>query len=364
MQQKKEKKQQKKYYLSKKVSDLDKNIFYEYLSIMLDWWVSITKALDSAWKRWKNHYFKEQLEHMKVFLSSWDSLNKAMRKMPRIFSKFEYSLVEAWESSWTVIQALENLSYIFNKKYLLRKKVVWALSYPIMIFFVLIWAILVVMTMVIPKIRSLFDEAQIELPFTTRLLIATSDFISNNLAWIIFVIFVIFFIIKLYKSTSRGRYDFEMMIFSTPLIWPVYRNYVLAWISTNLWNLIQAWVPIINTLDLTWKATNSLVYESLIEKVKKKVSLWEKIVDSMREVDEEEKFFPNDFLQMLEVWEKTASMWKVSKKMVNQYEREVDFSLANLTKIIEPIMIAIAAIFVLWFAMAIFTAILKITDTV
>ena len=80
--------------------------------------------------------------------------------------------------------------------------------------------------------------------------------------------------------------------------------------------------------------------------------------------NEENQFFPADFLQMLSVWEKTASLEKVTKKISVQYNREVDYSLSNLTKWIEPIAIMLAWVFVLWFAFAIFGAIMKVTQTV
>ena len=95
-----------------------------------------------------------------------------------------------------------------------------------------------------------------------------------------------------------------------------------------------------------------------------KVSTWEKIVDAMRWVDPEMKYFPSDFLQMLSVGEKTASLDKISAKINIQYEKEVDYALTNLTKWIEPLAILIAWVFVLWFAFAIFWAILKVTQTV
>lgn len=84
----------------------------------------------------------------------------------------------------------------------------------------------------------------------------------------------------------------------------------------------------------------------------------------MAKVDEKNEFFPPDFLQMLSVGEKTASLEKVTKKINEQYTREVNYSLENLTKWIEPIAILLAGIFVLWFAFAIFGAILKVTETV
>ena len=84
----------------------------------------------------------------------------------------------------------------------------------------------------------------------------------------------------------------------------------------------------------------------------------------MREVDEDKFYFPNSYLQMLAVWEKTANMEEISEKMVDQYTREVDYSLSNLTKWIEPLAIVIASLFVLWFAFAVFWAILQVTEVV
>jgi type IV pilus assembly protein PilC len=84
----------------------------------------------------------------------------------------------------------------------------------------------------------------------------------------------------------------------------------------------------------------------------------------MKDIDPNHFFFPNDFVQMLAVWEKTATLENVSKKINDQYTREVDYSLASMTKWIEPLAILIASVFVLWFAFAIFGAILKVTQTV
>jgi type II secretory pathway component PulF len=84
----------------------------------------------------------------------------------------------------------------------------------------------------------------------------------------------------------------------------------------------------------------------------------------MKDIDPNHFFFPNDFIQMLAVGEKTATLENVSKKINDQYTREVDYSLASMTKWIEPLAILLASVFVLWFAFAIFGAILKVTQTV
>lgn len=106
------------------------------------------------------------------------------------------------------------------------------------------------------------------------------------------------------------------------------------------------------------------MYEAHLNEVIEKVSGGQKIVDSIQETDPEHMLFPLPFLQMLSVGEKTASLDTVTQKLTEQYTREVNYSLANLTKWIEPIAILVAGVFVLWFAFAIFGAILKVTQTV
>jgi type IV pilus assembly protein PilC len=103
---------------------------------------------------------------------------------------------------------------------------------------------------------------------------------------------------------------------------------------------------------------------ALFDRIITKVSSGSKIVESMLEVDPLHEYFPSDFITMLSVWEKTANIWKITEKINNQYTIEIDNSLASITKWIEPIAIASAWIFVLWFAFAIFGAILKLTQTV
>lgn len=353
-----------KQYFFKKISLMDKFNFYEYLSIMLDWWLTITSALDSVSKKMKNEFFREKIKEMNLFISSWDSLNKAMKKLPDIFDQSEYSLIEAWEKSWSLMTTLSSMATESKKLYELRQTIKSSLTYPIIIFLFLILAIVIVMTYVIPSIIPLIDDAWVEKPFATIALIATSNFISNNIILLILFWALSWIMLFLFKNSEWGKDFFDNLFLKLPLIWEVYRNYIIASTSATLWILMNAWIPIIKSIILVWKSTNNVVYENLFNEISVKVWYWQKIVDSISEVDKENIYFPIDFLQLLAVWEKTASIEKVCKKLNEQYTREVNYSLVNLTKWIEPLAILVAWAFVLWFAFAIFWAILKVTQTV
>lgn len=355
---------EKKFYLFKKVSFIEKANFFEFLSVMLDSGVNFVQALDSFSERAKNEYFREKISQLKIYISSWESLSKSMKKMPDIFNDTETSIIESWEKSGSLVDSLSSLSSDYTKIHNLRWKIKWALTYPFIIFIFLIVAVLLVMTYVVPTLKPLFETAEVSLPAATIALIATSNFISNYFAYIIILSILWFVFLVFYRNTPSWKQFFDRFFLSLPLIWAVYKNYILSRIAANLWVLISSWVSILKTLSLVGRSTNNVVYADLFDSIMNKVASGNKIVDSMLELDPAHEYFPSDFLQMLSVWEKTASMWKITEKINAQYTIEVDNSLASMTKWIEPIAIAWAWIFVLWFAFAIFWAILKLTQTV
>ena len=354
----------KNFYVFKKVNVMDKYNFYEYLSVMLDGGVTISETLESVQAKIKNEFFKEKINELLSYVASGDSFSKSMKKIPQVFASSEVSIIEAWETTGKLTDSLAKLSDDLRKTHELRAKVKWAMTYPTIIILFLIASVVAVLLFVIPSIKPLFDTAEVELPASTQALIGTSDFIANNFLLIALFFITVWVLFYGYKNTEKWRANVDYALLHTPLVGKVYKNYILSSIASSLGTLIGAWVWVLKALTLVSKSLNNAVYQSLLSEVITKVSSWNKIVDSMQDVDEENQFFPADFLQMLSVWEKTASLEKVSKKISVQYNREVDYSLSNLTKWIEPIAIMLAGVFVLWFAFAIFGAIMKVTQTV
>lgn len=354
----------KEFTLRKKVWVVDRYNFYEYMSVMIDGWVWITEALSSVESKITSPYFKQKIKELITYISSWDSFSKSMKKMPNIFEAYEVSLIESWETTGQLSSSFMKLSEELKKLHELKNKIKWALTYPMIIFIFLIIALIIVLTYVIPAIEPLFVDSNVDLPLATTALIATSDFIINNYLLIFLFFATAFVLFLIYKNTKQWRESLELFIFDFPLIGKIYKNYILSNVAANLSSLVWSWIWIVKSLSLVWKSTNSYVYMWVFDEVITKVSSWETIVKSIEDTDKNKQFFPADFLQMLSVWEKTASIESICNKINVQYQKEVDYSLARLTKWIEPIAILISWIFILWFSFAIFWAILQVTQTV
>lgn len=360
----KEEEKKQDFFLFKKVSVVEKYNFYEYLGVLIDWWVNISEAIISTGQKIRNPFFKQKIEELSMFVQSGDPLSKSMKKIPQIFDNGEITIIEAGEQTWTLTSSLFKLSEELKKMYALKQKVKAALTYPMIIFIFLLLSVIIVLAYVIPAIRPLFENANVELPFATKALVATSDFIRHDFIYlIVLAIWGILFFTG-WKNTEKGKMSIDSFLLNFPLIGTVYRNYIVSIIASNLWTLIGSWVNVIKALNLVGRIPKNAIYEALFIAVVERVAKGYRITDAMKEVDPNGYFFPHDFIQMLGVGEKTATLEKVCGKINDQYTREVDYSLANLTKWIEPLAILFAAIFVLWFAFAIFWAILKLTQTV
>ena len=349
-------------WLFSRVKTKEKALFYEHMANLMDWWVSITDSLSSFVEKTSNKTLAQYINNLSYFVNKWDNLSLSMKKIPALFKTQEIALIEAWESTGNLVESLYSISDLIKEKDALRSEIKWALTYPTIIWVFLVLAIIIVMIFVVPKLMAMFNETWLELPFSTRALIATSVFFQNNILFIIFFTVFWTFGIKSFAETDSGKLFFDKIYFNLPIVWDVYKNYSLAIISNNMWILMKWWISLMRVFDLTAASSPSFLYEKALLTVKEKVKLWEWIASSMEDVDPERNFFKRDFTQMISVWEKTSSLDKITVKLSNYYSREVRSSLSVLLKWIEPIAILIAWIFVVWFALAIFSAVMQLSN--
>jgi type II secretory pathway component PulF len=291
-------------------------------------------------------------------------MSSAMKKLPRTFDTAEISIIQAGEQSGTLHRSFMSLAEDVRNRDDLRKKILSAMTYPLIIVGFLFAAIVIVMVFVIPKLLPLFETAQTELPLSTRSLIATSDFISNHFFLLFFLGIIAGASLYSYAITPSGKEFFDRLLLKIPVVGNVYRNYMIVRMATTLGLLLASGIPILKTLRLTADSTNNAAFQEIIGTSIQSIERGNKIADSFIASDPEHRYFTRDFTQLIAAGEKTSTINKVCTKIAAQYNREVDASIANLVKFIEPMAILVAGVFVVWFAFAIFSAVLKITETV
>ncbi len=338
----------------------DKVLFYESISNLLEWWVTLLAWLKWLADRLDNGAFRDVVENTIFFLESGDALNVAMRKIPGFYGDKEIAIIESGEQTWMMSITFAAIAKELRMQEDLRRKIVWALAYPFIIFGFLILAIIVVMIYVIPQIMPMIFEMTTDIPWSTRSLIAISDFTENNIWYIVLFSCAMGLFFYGYVSTISGKKWLDTSKIKFPLIGKVYKNYMIVQVMDTFALLMSSWVSILKSLKLTWVSSWNAIVTLMFESIARDVSAGKKIAESFKEADPYRILFTSDIIQMIESAERTSTLDSTARKIGEQYRREVDSSLAIMVKFIEPIALLWAWVFVLWFAVAIFSAIMQV----
>lgn len=196
----------------------------------------------------------------------------------------------------------------------------------------------------------------------TRTLVWMSSFLSENILTIVFGSLALGLIFVGYTRTDMGKYRWDMQKLLFPLTGHVYKNYLIVRTMSTFHLLTSSGVSIVKTLRLTGESSGNTVIKKLYNLISDDVAHGTKISDSMRNQDKEQVFFTPDILQMIESSERTSTIDSVTDRISMQYKREVDVALNMMVKFIEPTALLLAGLFVLWFAIAIFSAIMQIVS--
>lgn len=342
-----------------KIKIKEKIIFYRLMATMLNAWMSLLKGVQVLEKQEKNQKFKKILESMYEGLREWRNLSECMDEFPASFSEAEIGVVRSGEKTWKLNEVMVSLADQVEKVASITWKLKSALIYPAMIMLVVAGVIFVMMTMVVPKLIEIFDDAS-NLPQSTQVLIFFSNMMRNYWYVIILVIFIMYFWLLFWKRTPNGKYTFDKFMLEIPVFWNVVQKVILSKFSRVFAWLMASWVSVVESLKIVSDAVWNEVYRQRILLLLEDVRQWMKIWESL----EGDKLFPDMMVQMIQVGEQSAKLDTTIVKVADFYDEQVDNIASTINKLLEPFIIVFLAVVVWFIAMAIMQPIMNLADTI
>lgn len=329
----------KRIQLLDRVSKKDVYVFFRQLAILVDANVPLVQSLRALSQQVKGAYFKEVLANVANDVDGGTSLSKAFSKYPKVFTPFSVNLIKSGEVSGRLSESLNYLADYLEKQYYLFTKVRGAMFYPAFILFTFIVIGILVMTMVMPNLTSILTESGQELPWTTKVIIALSNFIINWW-WLLLAVFI-GSIILLYQGvkTKAGRYLWDKTKLKIPIFGGIFQKASLSQFADSLSALVKGGVSIINALDIAGQVANNVIYKNIIFSARDEV----KVGKSLSSVLERHKEFTPLFIQMTRTGERTGKLESILGKLSIFYNKEVDSIVENLSKLLEPILLIFLA---------------------
>ncbi|EKF9171795.1 type II secretion system F family protein [Vibrio cholerae] len=322
--------------LTHRVKSKDITILTRQLATMLTTGVSIVQALKLVGDNHRKAEMKSILAQITKSVEAGTPLSKAMRTASAHFDTLYVDLVETGEMSGNLPEVFERLATYREKSEQLRAKVIKALIYPSMVVLVALGVSYLMLTMVIPEFESMFKGFGAELPWFTQQVLKLSHWVQAYSLWAFIAIAAAIFGLKaLRKNSFQIRLKTSRLGLKFPIIGNVLAKASIAKFSRTLATSFAAGIPILASLKTTAKTSGNVHFETAINEVYRDTAAGMPMYIAMRNTDA----FPEMVLQMVMIGEESGQLDDMLNKVATIYEFEVDNTVDNLGKILEPLII-------------------------
>lgn len=335
-------------------------VFTRQLATMVDAGLPLIQALDAQAEQASNSAFKAVIRRVMADVESGSTLSDALEKHPRVFSGLYVNLVKAGEVSGMLDEILDRIAGYLEASESLRRKVKSALVYPSAVTLIAIGITIFLLVVVIPKFGKIFSSLGGELPGPTRMLLAVSEALKQNILYVFGVIALGVVGLKLVARTPNGRYKLDKFKLEMPVFGELMRKVAIAKFARTLCTLVRAGVPILGSLEITAKTAGNVVVEQAVDSVRESIREGESIAEPLAATG----VFPAMVVRMISVGEQTGSLEAMLGKIADFYEDQVNTAVAAMTSLIEPLIIAFLGIVIGTIVICMFLPVFKITELV
>lgn len=325
-------------------------VFCRQMYALMKSGVPILRAIKGLSESSNSPKLKAALVEVGNQLEGGYALSSAFNQHPKVFSPLFVSLIHVGENTGQLDNAFLKLSSYFEREQETKKRIKTALRYPTMVLAFLVIAMVILNLMVIPMFSSLFARLGADLPWATKLLIASSNFFINYWPYMLFASLGLFLGIRHYLKTPEGLYKWDRLKIKLPIVGSVIERSILARFSHSFAIVLKAGVPMTTGLTLVADAVDNKYMEGKILAMRTSIESGESLLRSAGT----SKLFTPLVIQMIAVGEETGRVDELLAEVGEYYEREVDYDLNTLTARIEPIMIVIVAAMVLLLALGVY----------
>lgn len=326
-----------KKYLSffNTVSTKDVVMLSQQISTLFEAQVSALKVFRLLATETENPALATILNQIADDLQGGSSISKAMAKHPKVFSPFYVSMVVSGEETGHLDEVFIFLAEYLDRTYAMSSKARNALIYPAFVVITFVAVMILMLTMVIPKISEILLASGQEIPLYTQVVLGFSSFFVNYGLFLAGAIVIAAVFLFRFVHSSKGKFAFDSFKISIPFVGDFFKKLYLARIADNLSTSLASGITMVRSLELSATVVDNLVYQKLLTETVESVKGGASVSDSMAKYHE----VPGIIVQMIKVGEETGELGAILKTMAKFYNREVNAATETLVSLIEPVMI-------------------------
>ena len=347
--------------LSGKVKSKVLTTFTRQLATLVDAGLPLLRGLRVLEKQEKNPTLKNIIAELALSIEGGSTFSEGLAQHPKVFNRLFVNMVKAGELGGVLEVVLNRLSEFMEKAQKIKGKVVAAMFYPVAVLVVAVAILMVLMIKVIPSFEQVFlgmGEGR-PLPAFTRLVLGISRAIKDNILISLGVVVVLIVLFVLFKKTKFGRHAWDKFKLKMPVVGPVVSKVAISRFTRTLGTLVSSGVPILQALTIVKETAGNIVISNAVNAVHESVKEGETITAPL----EASGVFPPMVISMVDVGEQTGALPEMLLKIADNYDDEVDNSVAAMTSLLEPIMIVFLAVIVGSIVIAMFLPLIDLMNS-
>lgn len=334
--------------------------FTSQLAVMIRAGISIRAAIEGIAEQVENPKFKQMLQQMRRDVESGKQFSEALARYPKTFSPLYINMVRASELSGGFSRMLDRIAAYLGQQIETASMVKGAMIYPGIIGTLAVGTTVFLLTFVLPRFMTIFKGKEAALPAPTKLLLAMSQFMTNY--WYLCLLGLGAFIwgFLLMIRTDWGALWWDKTKLTVPLFKKMFRALYISRSLHTMGQLINAGVPMLDTLSITAEISGNTLYKRMWRAVYQAVKQGKKISAPLNR----SPLLPRSVVQMISAGEESGKLGEVLDEVSEYYSRELKAVIKSVTAMIEPLMIVLMGSIVGFIAMSIILPIFKLSQLV
>jgi type IV pilus assembly protein PilC len=315
----------------------DLAVMSRQFATMINSGLSLLRALSILSEQTENAALARTLAEVRNAVESGQALSTALARHPRVFPPLMVNMTRAGEVGGFLDSVLLQVAANFESEVKLRGKIKSAMTYPVVVFCIAIFAVVGMLLFIVPIFAKMFSDLGGELPAPTKVLVFLSGAMRLG-APVLLVLGVVGAIAwSRVKHSERVRRIVDPAKLRVPVFGALFQKVALSRFTRNLGTMLRSGVPILQSLEIVGDTAGNVVLRDAAHAVEESVRRGESLAEPLAQ----HKVFPPMVVQMLAVGEDTGAMDTMLHKIADFYDDEVEATTEALTSLIEPLMIAV-----------------------
>ncbi len=334
--------------------------FTTQLAVMIRAGINLRAALDGIADQTQHPGFKHVLTMLKMDVEGGKQFSEAIAKHPRLFNPLYCNMVRASEMSGSFSKMLDRIAQYIGQQIETKKMVIGAAIYPAIIGTLAVCVTIFLLTFVLPKFAGVFAGKEEILPWATKFLMSLSKFMVESWYLVLGAIVVGGGSIFAFIKTEVGSFWVDKMKLTIPILKTMFRSLYISRSLQTMGQLINAGVPMLDTLAITGDISGNVIFKGLWRRVHGAVKQGKKLTATLGKDD----ILPRAVTQMISAGEESGKLGEVLDEISTYYAKQLKDNIKAVTSMIEPIMILMMGTVVGFIAMAIILPIFKMSQIV